>query len=371
MGDLKQHSARIHYRRGRGALSRHCSRFSETHSEAVADDWRTEAEAESKPQTVLHATPIRSLINYNTSPDISSDRTINPYRGCEHGCIYCFARPTHSYMDLSAGLDFETQIFYKPDAVAVLKSELSKKSYRCRPVVLGANTDAYQPAERKLKLTRGILEVLHRSRHPVSLITKSTLIRRDLDLLSEMANLGLVNAWVSVTTLDRTLSRRMEPRTSIPDERLKTIETLAAAGVPTGVIAAPMIPFLNDHEMEHILESARSAGAVYAGYILLRLPHELKTLFKEWLEQHYPERAQRILNRLKDCHDGKLYRSSFKSRMKGKGWYADMLAQRFKIAYRRIGFSSRAELDCSQFQPPAKDSAQLDLFGIDRDTSPA
>ncbi len=362
MGDTKQHSARIHYQRGRGALSSHCSRFSQTHSEAVVDDWRTDEEEQSKPQTVLHATPIRSLINYNTSPDISSDRTINPYRGCEHGCIYCFARPTHSYMDLSAGLDFETQIFYKPDAVTVLERELSKKSYRCRPIVLGANTDAYQPAERKLKLSRSILEVLHQYNHPVSLITKSTLIRRDLDLLSEMAKRQLVNVWVSVTTLDRTLSRRMEPRTSIPDERLKTIEALSTAGIPTGVIAAPMIPFLNDHEMEHILEAANSAGAIYAGYILLRLPHELKTLFKEWLEQHYPERAQRILNRLQDCHGGKLYQSSFGARMKGRGWYADMLAKRFKIAYRRIGFSSRAELDCSQFQPLAKDRAQLNLF---------
>ena len=364
MGDLKQHSARIQYQRGRGALSRHCSRFSETHSEAVEDDWRAEdEEGESKPQTILHAAPIRSLINYNNSPDISTDRTINPYRGCEHGCIYCFARPTHSYMDLSAGLDFETQIFYKPDAVSVLKRELSKKSYKCRPITLGANTDAYQPAERKLKLSRGILEVLHQSCHPVSLITKSTLIRRDLDLLSEMSKRRLVDVWVSVTTLDRALSRRMEPRTSIPDERLKTIEALSTAGVPTGVIAAPMIPFLNDHEMEHILEAAHNAGAIYAGYILLRLPHELKTLFKEWLEQHYPERAQRILNRLQDCHGGKLYQSSFKSRMKGQGWYADMLAKRFKIAYRRIGFSSRVELDCSQFQPPARDQAQLNLFG--------
>ena len=362
MGDPKQHSARIHFWRGRGALSRHSSRFSETHSEAVEDDWYLDEEAESKPQTTLHAAPIRSLINYNTSPDISADRSINPYRGCEHGCIYCFARPTHSYMDLSAGLDFETQIFYKPDAVAVLKRELSKKSYKCRPVVLGINTDAYQPAERKLKLSRSILEVLHQSRHPVTLITKSTLIRRDLDILSEMSKQRLVDVWVSVTTLDRTLSRRMEPRTSIPDERLKTIEALAAAGIPTGVIAAPVIPFLNDHEMERILKAAHDLGAMYAGYVLLRLPHELKTLFKEWLEEHYPERAQRILNRLKDCHNGKLYESSFNSRMKGRGWYADMLANRFKIAHRRIGFSSRFELDCSQFRPPERDQAQLNLF---------
>ena len=368
MGDLKQHSARLHYYRGRGSLSRHASRFSQTYSEAIEDDWCTDApgddgeSSEIKPQTILHETSIRSLINYNTSPDISFDRTINPYRGCEHGCIYCFARPTHSYMDLSAGLDFETQIFHKPDAVAVLKRELSKKSYKCQPIVLGANTDAYQPAERKLKLSRDILEVLCESRHPVSLITKSTLIRRDLDLLMEMSKRQLIDVWISVTTLDRTLSRRMEPRTSIPDERLKTIEALAEAGVPTGVLAAPMIPVLNDHELERILEAAHKAGARYAGYILLRLPHELQTLFKEWLEQHYPDRAQHILNRLQDCHGGKLYQSSFKSRMKGRGWYSDLLAKRFKIAYRRTGFNSRLELDCSQFRQPARDQAQLNLF---------
>ena len=368
MGDLKPHTARLHYHRGRGALSRHGSRFSETHSEAVEDDDRIalgcyeDEGVKVGLETVLHATSIRSLINYNSSPDVSFDRTINPYRGCEHGCIYCFARPTHSYMDLSAGLDFETQIFYKPDAVAVLKRELAKKSYRCRPVVLGANTDAYQPAERKLKLSRGILEVLYRSRHPVSLITKSTLIRRDLDLLSEMSKRQLVDVWVSVTTLDRNLSRRMEPRTSIPDERLKTIEALSEAGVPTGVIAAPMIPVLNDHELEHILAAARNVGAKYAGYILLRLPHELQTLFKEWLEQHYPDRARHILNRLQDCHGGKLYQSSFKTRMKGRGWYADLLAKRFKIAYRRAAFEPRLELDCAQFRPPTRDRAQLNLF---------
>lgn len=364
MGDLKQSYTRVHYHRGRGALSRHNSRFLETHNEEIEDDWRAAEEDESEvyPQTELHAVSIRSLINYNTSPDVSFDRTINPYRGCEHGCIYCFARPTHSYMDLSAGLDFETQIFYKPDAVTVLERELSKKSYRCRPIVLGANTDAYQPAERKLKLSRSILEVLHRSRHPVSLITKSNLVRRDLDLLSEMAQQQLVDVWISVTTLDRELSRRMEPRTAIPAERLKTIEALSAVGVPTGVIAAPMIPVLNDHELEHILKAAYNAGANHAGYILLRLPHELQTLFKEWLAQHYPERAQHILNRLQDCRGGKLYESSFKTRMKGHGWYADLLAKRFKIAYRRIGFSARTELDCSQFQPPTRDRAQLGLF---------
>ena len=367
MGDLKPHTTRLHYHRGRGALSRHSSRFLEAHSEAIDEDERADTAHDENetvgtcPKTVLHATPIRSLINYNTSPDVSFDSTINPYRGCEHGCIYCFARPTHSYMDLSAGLDFETQIFYKPDAAAVLKRELSKKSYRCRPIVLGANTDAYQPAERKLKLSRAILEVLYQSRHPVSLITKSTLVRRDLDLLSTMAKRRLVDVWISVTTLNRTLSRRMEPRTSIPDERLKTIAALSDAGIPTGVIAAPMIPVLNDHELEHILAAARKVGAKYAGYILLRLPHELQTLFKEWLQQHYPDRAEHILNRLRDCHGGNLYQSSFKTRMKGKGWYADLLAKRFKVAYRHIGFSPRLELDCSQFRPP-RDQSQLNLF---------
>ena len=367
MGDLKQHTARLHYHRGRGALSRHNSRFAKTYSTAIEDDdWADTSSGDDStqisPQTVLHIAPIRSLINYNTSPDIAFDRTINPYRGCEHGCIYCFARPTHSYLDLSAGLDFETQIFHKPDAVAVLARELSQKKYRCRPIVLGANTDAYQPAERKLKLSRAILEMLYQTRHPVSLITKSTLIRRDLDLLSAMAKRQLVDVWISVTTLNRSLSRQMEPRTSIPAERLKTIKALAAAGIPTGVIAAPMIPVLNDHELEHILAAARAAGAKYAGYILLRLPHELQTLFKEWLQQHYPERAQHILNRLQDCHGGKIYQSSFKTRMKGQGWYADMLAKRFKIAYRRLGFSARLQLDCSQFRPPAKDHAQPSLF---------
>ena len=366
MGDLKQHSARLHYYRGRGALSRHATRFSQMHSEAIADDWRADEvhkdDDNTTLTTVLHKASIRSLINYNSSPDITFDRTINPYRGCEHGCIYCFARPTHSYMDLSAGLDFETQIYYKPDAAAVLRRELAQKNYRCRPIVLGANTDAYQPAEHKLKLSRTILEILYQSHHPVSLITKSTLIRRDLDLLSEMAKRRLVDVWISVTTLNRGLSRRLEPRTSIPSERLKTIEALSAAKVPTGVIAAPMIPFLNDHELENILKAARNAGAKHGGYILLRLPHELQTLFKEWLQQHYPDKAQHILNRLQDCHAGKLYHSSFKTRMKGRGWYADMLAKRFKIAYRRLGFAPRLELDCSQFQPPPRDLSQRTLF---------
>ncbi|MBC6413915.1 MAG: PA0069 family radical SAM protein [Chromatiales bacterium] len=368
MGELKQPAVRLHYYRGRGALSQPAARFAKTHSEAVVDDWRAdevncqEGADAVLPPTVLHPAPIRSLINYNNSPDITFDRTINPYRGCEHGCIYCFARPSHSYLDLSAGLDFETQIYYKPDAAAVLTGELSKKSYRCRPIVLGANTDAYQPAEKKLKLSRAILEILHQSRHPVSLITKSTLIRRDLDLLSEMAKQRLVDVWISVTTIDRELSRRLEPRTSIPDERLKTIKALADAGVPTGVIAAPMIPVLNDHQLEKILAAARNAGAKHAGYILLRLPHELQTLFKEWLQQHYPDRMQHILNRLRDSHGGELYQSSFKTRMKGRGWYADMLAKRFKVAYRRLGFTARSQLDCSQFQPPLADSAQLTLF---------
>lgn len=353
-------------RKGRGAISNASGRFESEHREAFDDGWG-EADAELEPlplQTVLTADATKTIIARNESPDIGFDRSINPYRGCEHGCIYCFARPSHAYLGLSPGLDFESRIFWKPNAAALLAAELRKKGYRCRPIALGSNTDPYQPAERRLGITRAILEVLRDFRHPVTIVTKSALIQRDLDILAEMAKENLACATVSVTTLDRALARRMEPRAATPARRLETIAALATAGVPAAVLAAPMIPALNDSEMEAILEGAHAAGAASAGYTLLRLPHELKQLFREWLETHMPQKAAHVLSLVAQAHGGKLYDSSWSSRMAGTGPYADMLRQRFARACARFGLRPRgaAPLDVARFRPPPLSGDQLALF---------
>jgi DNA repair photolyase len=350
--------------KGRGAASNESGRFEREQRVPFDDGW---GEAERLPAPVptrLSVDATRTIIAKNDSPDIGFDRSINPYRGCEHGCIYCYARPSHAFLGLSPGLDFETRLFYKPQAAALLASELWRKGYQCRPLALGSNTDPYQPAERRLGITRAILEVLRDFHHPVTIVTKSALVRRDLDILAEMAGERLAAVTISLTTMDRELARRMEPRAATPQRRLETIAALAAAGVPTGVLTAPMIPALNDGELEDLLARARGAGAVVAGYTMLRLPLELKTLFREWLETHFPDRAAHVLSLVAQAHGGRLYDAAWSQRMTGTGAYADMLRQRFQRACRRLGFEPRglAALDCSQFGPPPQRSDQLSLF---------
>jgi len=348
--------------RGRGALDNPDNRFAEHGRESFDDGWGTLDEPAPPLRTELFVDTSKSVINYNDSPDVPCDRSINPYRGCEHGCVYCFARPTHAYLGLSPGLDFESRIFYKPDAAALLRKELSKPGYSCAPIALGINTDAYQPAERRLGITRAVIEVLAEFGHPFSIVTKSALIERDLDLLAPLAARNLFQAAVSVTTLDRHLARSLEPRAAAPERRLETIRRLREAGVPVIVLVAPVIPFLNDNEMETILAAVREAGALDAAYVLLRLPHEVADLFKDWLAAHVPLKAERVMNRLRDCRGGKDYDSRFGARMRGEGEYADLLSRRFRLAKRKLGFPGNdAPLDCDQFKVPGR-AQQLDLF---------
>jgi DNA repair photolyase len=351
-------------RKGRGAASNDSGRF-ETEKRVPFDDGWGSTDAQPLPlATTLTVDSTRTIIARNDSPDIGFDRSINPYRGCEHGCNYCYARPSHAYLGLSPGIDFESRIFYKPQAAALLAAELRKKGYVCRPLALGSNTDPYQPAERRLGITRSILEVLRDFRHPVTIVSKSALIRRDIDILAEMAKERLAIVTISVTTLDRSLARVMEPRAATPERRLETIAALAAAGIPTGVLSAPMIPALNDSEMEEILERARATGATSAGYTLLRLPLELKALFREWLENHFPDKAAHVLSLVAQAHGGRLYDATWSKRMTGSGPYAEMLRVRFERACRKLGFNQRTidPLDSTRFCPPPQSSEQLSLF---------
>ena len=303
------------------------------------------------------------MITRNDSPDVPFELSINPYRGCEHGCAYCFARPSHAYLGLSPGLDFETRIAWKPDAPQRLREELAHPRYVPSPIALGINTDGWQPVERRLGLTRAILEVLHETRHPVSIVTKSALIERDLDLLADMARDNLVQVMFSVTTLDADLARRMEPRAAAPQRRLQAMRRLHDEGVPVGVLFAPLIPALNDHEMEAVLEAAVDAGAQSGGYVLLRLPLEIRELFREWLEIHVPGRAEHVLSLMRQLHGGREYDSRFGKRMRGEGPFADLLAQRFRIAAARLGLNrEQRNLDCTKFTPPRKAAAQGELF---------
>ena len=350
--------------KGRGAASNESGRFEAEQRAAFDDGWGSADAAPLPLDTTLTPDATRTIIARNDSPDIGFDRSINPYRGCEHGCIYCYARPSHAYLGLSPGLDFESRIFHKPRAPALLAAELRKKGYACRALALGSNTDPYQPVERRLGITRAILEVLRDFHHPVTIVTKSALVRRDLDILGEMARDNLATVTLSVTTLDRSLARVMEPRAATPERRLETIAALAAAGVPTGVLSAPMIPALNDSEMEHILERAREAGATRAGYTLLRLPLELKALFREWLETHFPDKAAHVLSLVAQAHGGRLYDSAWSTRMTGSGPYAEMLRVRFDRACRKLGFRERSTkpLDTTRFRPPPQPGDQLTLF---------
>lgn len=321
------------------------------------DGWYHDPADETCPDSVATEVlneQVRSIISRNRSPDVPFDQSINPYRGCEHACIYCFARPTHAYWDMSPGLDFETRLIAKPNAAAQLRRELDKPGYQVSPIALGMNTDAYQPIEKRREITRDILKVLAEYRHPVSVITKGTLILRDLDLLSELARLGLCSVRVSLTTLDNTLKRQMEPRTAAPAMRLRILRELTAAGIPTGIILGPVIPFINDHEIEAILEAAASAGAERASWIMLRLPLELDELFQDWLRRHFPERAERVMNRIRDLRGGKSYDSTWGRRMTGTGPYADLVRQRFnrKAASLGLGRHEAEPLRTDLFRRP-------------------
>ncbi|HWP94869.1 MAG TPA: PA0069 family radical SAM protein [Gammaproteobacteria bacterium] len=348
---------------GRGALSNPDGRFEERRHERFDDGWGTAEEVPPPLATELRPEPGRTLITRHDSPDIPSSQSINPYRGCEHGCIYCYARPSHAYVNLSPGLDFETKIFYKAEAAARLEAQLRRKGYVCEPITIGANTDPYQPAERKLRVTRSILETLRRFHHPCALITKSTLVARDLDILAEMARERLVQVMVSITSLDPAVKRTLEPRAASPAARLKTIQLLAEAGVPVGVMVAPVIPVITDWEMERILAAAAQAGAVRAGYVLLRLPYEVKDLFREWLAAHAPLKAAHVMSLIRQARGGKDYDARFGARMRGRGEYADLLARRFALACRRHGLNRTVPLlDTTRFRVPPEDTPQGDLF---------
>ncbi|MBK1671106.1 radical SAM protein [Rhodovibrio sodomensis] len=369
-------------RRGRGAVSNHrSSRFTALQRERTDDGWAGARSAQGacgdaadapadddalegpSPQTVIGIDRSKSALAWNGSPDVPFDRSLNPYKGCEHGCVYCFARPTHAYLDLSPGLDFETRIFAKPDAPDLLRRELAKPGYRPATITLGANTDPYQPAERDHGISRALLAVLEEARHPVCIVTKGAAVTRDADILGRMAARNLARVMVSVTTLDRALCRTLEPRAPQPARRLRAVRALTDAGVPTGVLAAPMIPALNDWELERILEAAADHGADTAGYVLLRLPHEIKHLMEEWLDAHAPGKKDHVLSLIRQARDGALYDAGWGTRMKGTGAYADLLARRFRRAAKRHGLSAdRWDLDTTQFTPPAKDPRQGALF---------
>ncbi|MBY3040343.1 PA0069 family radical SAM protein [Rhizobium laguerreae] len=349
-------------RRGRGAGLNPTGRFEPLQRETVDDGWQTWEELPPFKTEVQVEKP-RTAITRNESPDLSFDRSINPYRGCEHGCIYCFARPTHAYMGLSAGLDFETKLFAKPDAAKLLERELAKPGYKVRVIAIGTNTDPYQPIEKEWRIMRGILEVLNKANHPVSIVTKSAMILRDLDILQEMAGKNLVRVGISVTTLDRKLARTMEPRAATPPRRLETIRTLAEAGIQTAVMAAPLIPALNDHELERILESAKAAGAAEASYVILRLPLEVSPLFRDWLLQHYPDRYRHVMSLVRSMRGGKDYDAEFGKRMKGAGPYAWQIARRFEMAARRFDLTRRSvPLRDDLFVPPDGSGVQLSLL---------
>ena len=349
-------------RRGRGAVSNLSGRYERFVREATFDGAAT---LEDMPafRTEVTLEKAKAIITRNDSPDISFDRSINPYRGCEHGCSYCFARPTHTYLGLSAGLDFEAKLFVKTDAAALLERELSAPRYQARTIALGANTDPYQPIEREYRVTRSILEVLAKTNHPVGIVTKSALVTRDIDILGPMAEKGLAKVAISITTLDRKLARSLEPRAATPDKRLEAIRQLSEAGIPVSVLVAPVIPAINDHEIERILTAARQAGAAEAGYVLLRLPLEVRDIFAEWLVTHAPDKARHVLSLIRSTRGGKDYDARFGMRQTGDGPFAWLIGRRFELAAQRLGFAKRRrKLDATQFRPPVRAGGQLSLF---------
>ena len=350
--------------KGRGATLNPEGRFEQLQREAFEDGWQLPEADPQRPQTTVTPERVKSIISHNDSPDVGFSSSINPYRGCEHGCVYCYARPSHAYLGLSPGLDFETRLFAKVNAAEVLRAELSKPSYRCESITIGANTDPYQPIEREWRITRQLLEVLSECNHPVCLISKNALVERDLDLLAPMAQKNLVHVMISVTTLDHEIARRMEPRASAPRRRIEAIGNLARAGVPVGVMVAPIIPFLTDDGLEGVLEAAAAAGASRAGYTLMRLPWELKELFKDWLNHNYPLKAAHVMSRVRQMRGGKENDPNFGTRSRGTGLIADLLNKRFNSTCRRLGLNEErreSSVDTSQFRPPGA-PGQLDLF---------
>ena len=351
----------------RGARSYMQGRFESAVREPFDDGWTPEEQETQRLQTTVAIERARSIISRNDSPDVGFSQSINPYRGCEHGCIYCYARPSHSYLELSPGLDFETKLFAKTNAAELLREELSRPSYRPSPIALGANTDCYQPIERKHRITRAILEVLAECEHPVTLVTKSALVERDLDLLAPMASKNLVKVFVSIGTLDRELARKLEPRAASPQRRLDVLKNLSKNNIPCGVMVAALIPALNDKTLEHVLEQAAAAGAAEAAYVIMRLPNELKDLFKEWLAAHYPQRADHVISIVHQMRGGRDNDPRFGTRMTGTGNYAELIEKRFDIACRRFNLNGHgagrnpAELDCGRFRPPSQ-GGQIALF---------
>ncbi len=343
---------RVH--KGRGAASNPAGRFETAPSVAVDDGWGgvDDEFPAPAPATSFFPDKTRNIIATNRSPDVPFEQSINPYKGCEHGCVYCYARPTHAFLDLSPGLDFETRIFYKTDPVERLLEAFDKPGYACRTLAIGTNTDPYQPGEKELRVTRRILETLLDCRHPVSIVTKGALILRDLDVLAELAGLGLVSVGVSITTLDNELKTKLEPRTASPSARLRMVRELKAAGVPVGIMLAPVIPFINDHEIETVVARSAKAGAEFAGYVMLRLPFEVKDLFEEWLAEHYPLKAEHVMSRVREMRGGKSYQAEWGVRMRGQGVYADLIAKRFQVARRKHGLdvSGRAGLRTDLFR---------------------
>lgn len=349
-------------RRGRGARSNHSGRFEAEQREDFDDGWQSLGDLDVF-KTEVRDEPARTIITRNDSPDISFDRSINPYRGCEHGCVYCYARPTHCFLGHSAGLDFETKLYAKPGAAELLERELSNPRYVADTIALGTNTDPYQPIEREREITRGILEVLERADHPVGIVTKSALVVRDIDILSRMAKKGLAKVALSLTTLDRRIARAMEPRASAPRKRLEAVRRLSAAGIPATVMVAPIVPGLTDNEIEDLLEAAHDAGASEAGYVLLRLPLEIKDLFREWLRSEFPDRADRVIHLLQSMHGGRDYVSDFGVRQRGRGPYADQIAQRFRLACKRLGLNrERRRVRNDLFRHPVLAGQQMRLF---------
>ena len=356
----------------RGARSFIAGRFETVAREAFDDGWTPAEKDPRELATRVAVEKARSILSRNDSPDVGFDRSINPYRGCEHGCIYCYARPSHAYLELSPGLDFETRLYAKTNAAEILREALSKPGYRPSPIALGANTDCYQPIERRFRITRQILEVLAECNHPVTLVTKSALVERDLDILAPMARRNLVKVFVSIGTLDRELARKLEPRAASPQRRLHVLKALSKHRIPCGVMVAALIPALNDKTLEQVLEAAAGAGAMDAAYVILRLPNELKTLFKEWLCAHYPERAEHVISIVRQMRGGRENDPAFGTRMSGTGLFAELIEKRFEIACRRFGLNGhgldgrgvsreRPKLDCSAFRPPSR-AGQLQLF---------
>lgn len=349
--------------KGRGTLSNPAGRFEHESFEQVHDGWYVEDQPDSIATTV-EPDRAKGIITTNDSPDIPFEQSINPYRGCEHGCVYCYARPSHAYMGLSSGIDFETRLFYKADAGKVLEQELAKPNYVCKPITIGANTDPYQPVERELRVTRAILEVLARARHPVSIISKSALVLRDLDVLTDLARDNLVSVAISITSLNVETKRTLEPRAASPQARLRAVRELNAAGVPTGVMVAPVIPAITDHEMEAILEAAAAAGARWAGYVLVRLPYEIKDLFWEWLNEHFPDRAAHVMSLIRDMRGGRDNDPRFGTRMRGTGPIAELLRNRFKVACKRFNLNTGSRempQNTHLFRPPVPQGSQFRL----------